>query len=110
MLSCFTHVRLFEPLWIVAHQAPLSWGFSRQEYWSRLLCPPPGDLSSPGIEPMSLMSPALAGEFFTTSATWEAPKESSYQPYLDGFKILKEAYDISKSFKERKETKTKYEK
>ena len=48
-------------------------GFSRQEYWSGLPCPPPGDLSNPGIEPTSLMSPALTGRFFTTSATWEAP-------------------------------------
>ena len=46
-------------------------GFSRQEYWSGLLCPPPGDLPDPGIECVSLMSPALAGGFFTTSATWE---------------------------------------
>ena len=53
-------------------QAPLSMGFSGQEYWSGLLCPPPGDLPNPGIEPLSLMSPALAGGFFTTSATWEA--------------------------------------
>ena len=55
----------------VACQAPLSTGFSRQEYWGRLLCPSPGDLSNPGIEPTSLMSPALAIGFFTTSATWE---------------------------------------
>ena len=47
-------------------------GFSRQECWSELLCPPPGDLSDPGIEPVSLKSPELAGRFFTTSATWEA--------------------------------------
>ena len=48
-------------------------GFSRQEYGSGLLCtPPPGDLPDPGIEPMSLTSPALAGRFFTTSASWEA--------------------------------------
>ena len=47
--------------------------FSRQEYWSELLCPPPGDLPHPGIEPVSLRSPALVGNFFTTSATWEAP-------------------------------------
>ena len=58
-------------LWTVAHQAPLSTGFSRQEYWSGLLCPSPGDLPNPGIEPISLTSPALAGGFFTTSATWE---------------------------------------
>ena len=49
-------------------------GFSRQEYWSGLPCPPPGGLSNLGIEPTSLSSPALAGGFFTTSATWGAPK------------------------------------
>ena len=59
-------------IWTVACQAPLSMGFSRQEYWSGLPYPPPGDLSDPGIEPASLMSPSLAGGFFTTSATWEA--------------------------------------
>ena len=56
----------------VVHQAPPSMGFSRQEYWNGLPCPPPGDLPDPGIEPMSLISPALAGRFFTTSTTWEA--------------------------------------
>jgi len=59
---------------MVAHQAPLSMGLSRQKYWRGLSCPPPGDLPDPGIELMSLMSPALAGRFFTASATWEAPK------------------------------------
>ena len=54
-----------------SRQAPLSMGFSRQEYWSGLPCPPPGDLPDPGIKPVSLRSPALAGGFFTTSATWE---------------------------------------
>ena len=58
-------------LWTVAHQAPLSMGFSRQEYWSGLSCPPPGDLPQPGIKPVSLMSPALADGFFNTSAVWE---------------------------------------
>ena len=48
-------------------------GFSRQEYWSELPFPPPGDLPDPGIEPESLMSPAMAGWFFTISATWETP-------------------------------------
>ena len=48
-------------------------GFSRQEYWSGLPCPPPGDLPDPGIKPSSLMSPALAGKFFTPGASWEAP-------------------------------------
>ncbi|ELR53454.1 hypothetical protein M91_07156, partial [Bos mutus] len=51
------------------HQAPLSMGFSRQEYWSGLPFPSPGDLPDPGIEPGSLTFPALAGKFFTTSAT-----------------------------------------
>ena len=72
MLSRFSHVQLFATLWTVACQAPLSMGLSRQEYWSGLPCPPPRDLSDLGIEPMSLMSLALAGRFFTTSATWEA--------------------------------------
>ena len=54
-------------------QAPLSMGFCRQDYWSGLPCCPPGDLSNPGIEPLSLMSPALAGRiFFTTGTSWEA--------------------------------------
>ena len=72
VLHCFIEVRLFATPWTVAHQAPLSMGFSRQEYWSGLPCPPPRDLPNLGIEPLSLMSPALAGRFFTTSATWEA--------------------------------------
>ena len=58
--------------WTVAHQALPSMGFSRQGYWSGLPCPPPGDLPDPGIELASLISPALAVGFFTTSATWEA--------------------------------------
>ena len=61
------------PMDTVLLQAPLSVGFSRQEYWSGLACPPPGDLPDSGIELMSLMSPALAGGFFTSSVTWEAP-------------------------------------
>ena len=68
-LSRFSHVRLFETLWTVAHQAPLSMGFSRQEYWSGLPCPPPGDLPDPRTEPRSLLSPELAGRFFSTSTT-----------------------------------------
>ena len=56
--------------WTIA-QAPLSMGFSRQEYLSGLLFPPPGYLANPGTEPASLMSPTLAGGFFATSATWE---------------------------------------
>ena len=72
LLSHFSHVWLFTTLWTVARQAPVSVGFSRQEYWSGLPCPFPGDLPDLGIEPTSLRSPALAGGFYTTSATWEA--------------------------------------
>ena len=61
-----------EILLTVAHQDPPSTGFSRQEYWRGLLHPPPGNLPDAEIEPLSLMSAALAGEFFTTSTTWEA--------------------------------------
>ena len=71
-VSCFSCIWLFGILWTVAHRAPLSIGFSRQDYWGGLPCPPPGDLSHPGIELASFMSPALAGRFFTTSAIWEA--------------------------------------
>ena len=67
----FSVVLLFATPGTVAHQAPLSMGFSRQEYWSGLHFPPPGDLPNPGIKPTSLTSPALAGGFFTTNATWE---------------------------------------
>ena len=55
-------------LWTVAHQAPLSMGFFRQEYWSGLPFPTPGDLPDPGIQTVSLASPALAGGFFTSDA------------------------------------------
>ena len=72
VLTHFSRIQLFVTLWTVARQASLSMGFSRQEYWSGLPCPPPGGLPHPGIEPASLMSPALAGGFFTTSSTWEA--------------------------------------
>ena len=64
-----SHVQLFATLWTIARQTPLTMGFSRQEYWSRLPCPPPGDLLDPGIKPWLLTSPALADGFFTTSAT-----------------------------------------
>ena len=67
-----SHVPLFATLWTVAHQALLSTRFPRQEYWSGLPFPPPGDLPDPGIKPQSLMSPAFAGGFFTTGATWVA--------------------------------------
>ena len=72
MLSRFSCVPLLETLWTVAHQAPLSMRILQARIqWSGLPCPPPGDLPDPGIKPVSLMSPALAGRFFTTSTTWE---------------------------------------
>ena len=71
VLSRFRRVQLFVTLGATAYQVPLSMGFSRQKYWSRLPCPSPGDLPNSATESASLMSPALAGEFFTTSNTWE---------------------------------------
>ena len=79
MLSPFSRVQLFVTLCIVAYQAPLSMGFSKQEHWSGLPCPSPGDLPDPGIKPESLLPPTLAGRFFTTSATWEALWEVTYR-------------------------------
>ena len=64
-VQLLSHVQLLETPWTVAHQAPLSMEFPRQEYWSGLPFPSPE-------EPMSLTSPALVGRFFTTSATWVA--------------------------------------
>ena len=61
-----SRVQLFVTPWTVAHQAPLSMGFPRQEYWSGLPFPSPGDLTEPGIKPESPESPALAGRFFNT--------------------------------------------
>ena len=65
-----SRVQLFATRGTVTRQASLSMGFSRQEYHNG--CPPPGDLSDPEIKPVFLKSPAFAGVFFTTSATWEA--------------------------------------
>ena len=70
-----THVRLFATPWTVAHQAPLTMGFPRQEYWSGEPFPSPGDPSDPGIEPESLSSPAIIGRFFTTAS----PGKPEYQ-------------------------------
>ena len=69
-------VLLFATLWTVALQVPLSMGFSRQAHWSGMPCSSSGVLPDPRIESGSLMSPVLASEFFTTSATWEALKLS----------------------------------
>ena len=71
VLSHFSRVWLFETLWTVAYWAPLSMGFSRQEYWSGLLCPPPGG----GYSQLRDHTPVfcIAGRFFTTWVTWETP-------------------------------------
>ena len=73
-----------------ACQAPLSMGFSRQEYCSGLLCPPPRDLPDPGIEPMSLIFPALTGRLFTLSSIWEAliEEKHGYVPLASAHNIL----------------------
>ena len=85
MLSHFSHVQLFATPWTVARQVPLSLGFSRQEHWSGLPCPPPGGLPNPWVEHTSLTSPALAGSLFTTNATWEAqaPEKSDHDRRKD---------------------------
>ena len=86
MPRSFRCVWLFMTQWTVAHQAPLSVGFSRQEYWSGLPFPPPGNLPHPGIEPTSLLSSTLAIEFFTLVPPAK-PVISSYTFYslLPGF-------------------------
>ena len=71
MHCCFSRVQLFETPWTVAHQAPLSTGFSRQEYWSGLPLPSPGDLPDPGVEPVS---PALQADSLLLSHLGQWPK------------------------------------
>ena len=82
MLSCFSRVWLFAILWSAACQAPLSMGFSRQEYWSRLPCSFPGDLPDPGIEPLSPMAPELQVDSLPLSH-WGSPRLS--KSYIDSF-------------------------
>ena len=82
--AVLSRVLPFAAPWTVVYQAPLPMEFSRQEYWSGLLFPTSGDLPNPGIEPMSLVSPASAGRFFTTSATWKA-HTSSIQVILTAY-------------------------
>ena len=69
-MCMLSHAQLFATSWTVAHQAPLSKGFSMQENWSGLPFPPPGNFPDPGIKSISSVSSPLAGGFFTT-ATWE---------------------------------------
>ena len=72
VLSCFHHVRLVATLWTIAHQAALSMGFPRQEYWSGLPYSPPGDLPDPGIEPANPATPALQADSLPLSH-WGSP-------------------------------------
>ena len=72
VLSCVSLGQLFVTLWAVANQAPLSMGILQARILDYLPYPPPGDLPNPGIKPTSLMSPALGGGFFSTSAPWGA--------------------------------------
>ena len=78
-LLCLT---LCDPMDCLAHQAPLSMGFSGQEYWSGLPFPSPGDLLHPGIKLKSIASPALAGRFFTTATPEKSKKSISLAKYL----------------------------
>ena len=80
MLSRFGRVQLFATLWTVARQAPLSVGIPWQEHWSWLPCSLPEDLPDPGMKPVSLMSPALAGGFFISST----PGKPRLRCYLTG--------------------------
>ena len=74
VLNHFSRVQLCATLWTVAYQDPLFVGFSRQEYWSSLPFPHPGEFPDPGIEPVSVVSPVLTGRFFTTESPGKSPK------------------------------------
>ena len=96
MLSRFSFGLLFATLCTVAPQAPLSMEFSRKEYWGGWPCPFPGDLPDAWIKPMSLMSTALAGGFFTTSTTWETSKAlvQIFKPHVS----LRQYWEAKHSF------------
>ena len=96
MLSRFSFGLLFATLSTVAPQAPLSMEFSRKEYWGGWPCPCPGDLPDAWIKPMSLMSTALAGGFFTTSTTWETSKAlvQIFKPHVS----LRQYWEAKHSF------------
>ena len=105
VLSCFSCVRLFATLWTVARQAPLSEGFSRQEYWGGLPCPPPWDLSDPGIKPASSVTPALQKDSFTTEPLGK-PKKACRKHQKDSWISLKKANKV-RFGQERKKLKVK---
>ena len=89
--SCSTvcNTRLYATLWTVTHQAPLSMGFSRQEYWSGLPFLPPGDLPDTGIEPAVPVSPALAGRFFNCWNTADRNSKCEFWAVAESLRILK---------------------
>ena len=80
IVSCFSRVQLWVTAWTLAHQAPLSMGILQARILEWVAMPSPGHLPNPGIEPVSLTSPTLAGRFFTTSATWEATTAWQHSP------------------------------
>ena len=82
--ACSVVSNFFATLWMVTHNSPTSMGFSRQEYWSWLPFPFPGDLPHPGLEPTGSVAPELAGEFFTT--------ESPRKPYIYIYAIYMPLY------------------
>ena len=85
MLSRLSCVQLFATLWAVAHQAPLFMGFYRQEYWSGLPCPPPGNLPHPGMEPRSPASPALQVDPLLLSHQGSLFKRTSFLKWKRSF-------------------------
>ena len=90
-VKSFSHVRLFAIPWTVAHQAPLSMGFSRQEYWSGLPFPSPGDLPDPRIEPRSpaLQADALTSELPGKLSGHQAVLDSGFDVWLVSFRAVK---------------------
>ena len=88
-VQLLSHVQLFATPWTVVHQASLSMGFSRQEYWSGLQFPPPEVFPNPGVKPASAMSPASAGGFFTTET--HLGSTTLYSAVIGITLILKEA-------------------
>ena len=83
-LSCFSCAWIFATLWTVAHQSPLFMGFSRQEYWSGLPCPPQGNLPDPGIKPTSPAVYCTAGGFFTSESPGKTRKQLIQHKILKG--------------------------